>query len=174
MLFFKFSSVRDRKMVNLGSNLPVSPSVVDICQDPRWFCGFVSANANAGATCCLTRLLWVSREWADAKHLGKGIIFKNCFPTLLVSAVHKWIGNMYTYIPSLLALPSAPPHPTPLGHHRALAALPVLHGSFPTSYLTHRSLHMSNLISQFSLPFPSCSVFTHLFFTSAFLFLPWN
>ena len=28
-----------------------------------------------------------------------------------------WISHMYTYIPSL---PPLPPHPTPLGHHRAL------------------------------------------------------
>ena len=57
LLFLKFSSVRDQKMVNLGSNLPVSLSAGDIYQDSRWLCGFVSTNANIEAMCCLTRLL---------------------------------------------------------------------------------------------------------------------
>lgn len=42
-------------MVNLGSNLPASLSAGNICQDPRWLCGFISINANVGTAsqdCC--------------------------------------------------------------------------------------------------------------------------
>ena len=37
-----------------------------------------------------------------------------------------WISHNHIHIPSLLSLPPACPHPTPLGHHRAQAGLPVL------------------------------------------------
>ena len=39
-----------------------------------------------------------------------------------------WIPYKYTHIPLLLSLPT--PHPTGLGHHRALAELPALYSCF--------------------------------------------
>ena len=48
----------------------------------------------------------------------------------------KWISYMYTYIPSLLSLSPAP-HPTPLGHHRALGWAPCAIQQLPASYLFH-------------------------------------
>ena len=38
----------------------------------------------------------------------------------------KWISNTYTYIPSLLNLPSISYHPTTLSHHRAVSWAQVL------------------------------------------------
>ena len=66
----------------------------------------------------------------------------------------KWISHMYTYIPSLLDLPpTPPPHPTHLGHHRALSWAPCATQQVPTSYLFYtRSVYMSIPISQFILP----------------------
>ena len=46
----------------------------------------------------------------------------------------KWISYMYTYILSLLNLPP-PPHPTLLGHHRALSWAFCAIQQLPTSYL---------------------------------------
>ena len=45
---------------------------------------------------------------------------------------------VYIYIPTLLSLsPMCPPHPTPLGHHRALSWAPCGIPQLPTSYFTH-------------------------------------
>ena len=49
----------------------------------------------------------------------------------------KWISCMYTYIPSLLDLPS--PHPTHLGPHRALSWASWALQRVPTSYLFYRN-----------------------------------
>ena len=64
----------------------------------------------------------------------------NCFTMLCFCYTTKRISYMYTYISSLLSLPSSiyPLHHsttshTPLGHHRAVG-FPVLYNSFP-SYL---------------------------------------
>ena len=46
----------------------------------------------------------------------------------------KWISFMYTYFPSLLSLLSTP-HPTPLGHQRALNSASCAIQQLPTSYL---------------------------------------
>ena len=45
-----------------------------------------------------------------------------------------WISRKYTYIPSLLNLPSSPPIP-PLGRHRALSWAPCAIQQVPTSCL---------------------------------------
>ena len=56
--------------------------------------------------------IWVS-DWMTIIALQRYICF---------CCITKWIGYMYTYIPSLSNLPP-PPHPTPLGHHRAVLLL---------------------------------------------------
>ena len=56
--------------------------------------------------------IWVS-DWMTIIALQRYICF---------CCITKWIGYMYTYIPSLSNLPPTP-HPTPLGHHRAVLLL---------------------------------------------------
>ena len=78
---------------------------------------------------------------------------------------------IHTSPPSWTSLPRH--HPTHLGHHRERAELPVLYSRFPlASYFTHGSVYMSILISQFIPPFPSPTVSTSPFSTSASVFLP--
>ena len=52
--------------------------------------------------------------------------------------VSTWMSHSYTYIPSFL-LPS-PPHPTPLGCHRALVWGPCVCGSVCVSHFSHVQL----------------------------------
>ena len=47
----------------------------------------------------------------------------------------KWISSKYTYIASLLHLPSLPGTPSPLGHHRAQSWAPCAIEQLPTSCL---------------------------------------
>ena len=78
-----------------------------------------------------------------------------------------WISRVYTYVPSLLSLP--PPHPTPLGHHRAQSWAPISYLFYTQIYV----VYMSILLSHFVPPsFPT--VPTRPFSTSAFLFYPEN
>ena len=78
---------------------------------------------------------------------------------------------MYTHIPSLLR-PLPPPHPTPLGGHRALSWVPCVYRSFLlASYFTQGRVYVSMLLSQFIPPSPSPRVHS-LFATSAQLLLP--
>ena len=78
----------------------------------------------------------------------------------------KWIGYVYTYIPSTLSLPPTP-HPTPLVITKHQTELPVLYSSFPQLsvhtwqcvYVTHCSqfvppshFHMSILYICVSIP----------------------
>ena len=67
----------------------------------------------------------------------RGNIFLNWSVTALQRCVRfccirKWIGYMYTYIPSSWA---SPKHPTPLGHHRASSWAACATRPLPTSYL---------------------------------------
>ena len=61
----------------------------------------------------------------------------------------KQTSHMYTHISFLLSLPAL--HPTPLGHDRHQAELPVLDSSFPR-YSTHGRGYMSVPPSQFVSP----------------------
>ena len=64
--------------------------------------------------------------------------------------------SVYIYPLSLIP-PSTHPHPTPLGHPRALDWAPWVLQHIPTSYFTHGDVSMSIQISQFclTLSFPS-------------------
>ena len=70
---------------------------------------------------------------------------------MLLSAIQQHVSK-YTCITSFLSLlPPPRPHPTPLGHHRAWAGLPVLSSSFPLAlYFTHGGVYSLN--SSHSLP----------------------
>jgi len=70
----------------------------------------------------------------------------------------KWISCMYTYIPSLLDLPTTlPHHPTHLRHHRALSWASCAFWKVLTSYFTHGNGSKSMLLSVCpTLPFPHC------------------
>ena len=59
-----------------------------------------------------------------------------------------WISCMSTCTPCLLDLPPQP-HPTRLGHHRALMMSPCATQQLPTSYFTHGRGYMAVPISQF-------------------------
>ena len=65
-----------------------------------------------------------------------------CRPLLLLPPVSPSISPKYTYIPSLLNLLATPTHPTPLGCHRALVELPVLHSNFPQAMYLHMIIYM--------------------------------
>ena len=69
--------------------------------------------------------------------------------------VTTWIRYKYTYISSLLRLPPAHPHPTPLGHHRAPNWVPCIMEQLPSRYFTHGSEYMSMLFFPFVPLFPS-------------------
>ena len=83
-------------------------------------------------------------------------------------------GSSYTYTYISPSWTSLPPPPIPLiqviTEHQA--ELPVLYSRFPlASYITHGSVYMSILISQF-IPSPLLPMSTCLFSTSTSLFLP--
>ena len=68
----------------------------------------------------------------------------------------KWIHCIYTHI-SLPSWTSPQPHPTHLGHHRALSWVPSSIQQIPTSCFTH-TVHIHQFqspISSHSLPLPA-------------------
>ena len=80
-----------------------------------------------------------------------------------------WISHRYTHVPSLPNPPlpishPVPPHPTPLGCHRAhRVECPVSHRRFPlATYFTCSSVHVSMLFSQLAPPSPSPTASTRL------------
>ena len=75
------------------------------------------------------------------------------------------------YMPPPLETPlHLPSHPT---SHRALLDLPALYSNFPLAvYFIHGNVYVSTLLSQFVSPSSSLIVPSHLFSTSASLFLP--
>ena len=76
---------------------------------------------------------------------------------------------------SLLSWTSLSPHPlpTPPGHYRAPAGLPVWYSSVPLGiYFTLGSVHMSMLLSQFVPPSPSPTASSSPVSTSVYLFMP--
>ena len=82
-----------------------------------------------------------------------------------------WMSYKYTYIPSRSSVPPTLPcpRPTPLGHHRTRAELPVLHGSLLLAmYLTHGGVYVAPLFSRFiphsSLPVSACSLLLLIWF----------
>ena len=82
-----------------------------------------------------------------------------------------WMSYKYTYIPSRSSVPPMLPcpRPTPLGHHRTRAELPVLHGSLLLAmYLTHGGVYVAPLFSRFiphsSLPVSACSLLLLIWF----------
>ena len=64
--------------------------------------------------------------------LNWNILQSQCCVSLFCTTL--WFSYMHTYIPSPLSL-HPPPHPTPLGHHRALSWIPCVIQQLPTSYL---------------------------------------
>ena len=84
--------------------------------------------------------------------LNWSIIALQCWVSFCCTG--KWISHMHTHIPSLLDLPPSPPsHPTRPSQSTQLTSL---YSRFPLAiYLTHGSVFMSNLISQFIPPSPS-------------------
>ena len=92
----------------------------------------------------------------------------------------RWISYIYTHIPWLLSLPATPhPHPTLLGHYRALscAPLPVLSSLFCTAgspwlFALHTIVYVCQTLTSWfvMLPFPAVSLCP--FSTLASLFLP--
>ena len=69
---------------------------------------------------------------------------------LLVSAIWQCESAICIDIspPSSASLPHTHSHPTPLGHHRATAELPVLHSSFPLAiHFTHGSVYVNVTLS---------------------------
>ena len=71
--------------------------------------------------------------------------------------VTMWISHKYTYVPSLLNLPSVP-YPIPPGCHKAPRWAPCVIQQLPTSYLVYVSILFSVLLSQFLPPSPSLTV----------------
>ena len=80
------------------------------------------------------------------------------------SAVQQCKSATVTYVapPSAASLP---PHPIPLGPHRAPAWAPCVTQRLPAIYFTRDSVHLSALLSQFIPPSPSLAVSTSLFST---------
>ena len=69
----------------------------------------------------------------------------------------KMWSTTYTCIYPLLLGPPQP-HPTPVGHHRALSWVPCTMHQVPTSYVLHMAVHVCQyqpLSSSSSLPHPS-------------------
>ena len=70
-----------------------------------------------------------------------------------------WISYKYTYIPSLLGLPTAHPHPTLPGHHRAPSWASCDVQRLPTSCLFYTWQHIyvnATLSICPTLSFPCC------------------
>ena len=67
----------------------------------------------------------------------------NCF-MMYQFLLYNNMNQLHVYTYSLSFEPSScSPHPTPLGHHRHLVELPVLHSSFPLAiYFTHGSVYI--------------------------------
>ena len=69
------------------------------------------------------------------------------------------MNQLYVYIYSLPLEPPSHPYPylIPLGHHRALSWVPLLHSRFRWLSISNGSLYMSMLLSVCpTLSFPHC------------------
>ena len=81
--------------------------------------------------------------------------------------------QVFIYLLPLAPPSHLPPHPTPLGCHRALGVHPLsLSKSLLTICLTYGNIYVSVLVSQIILPSPSPTEFKSLFFMSVSPFLP--
>ena len=90
----------------------------------------------------------------------KCLLEDNCFMVLCQFLLCYQVSQLYVYIYSLPLgppfYPTPPPHPTPLGPHRASGWTPWRYSSFPLAVcLTHGNIYMPVLISQFVPPSPS-------------------
>ena len=105
------------------------------------------------------RTPWVtpgSRSWARLWRMSR-VFFFNCSIFALQCCVSfcctiMWISYMYTYVLSLLGLPSSPPPPHSSRSPKApsWAEFPVLYSRFPPAlYFTHDRVYMSMLHSSF-------------------------
>ena len=61
----------------------------------------------------------------------------------------KWISQKYAYVSFFLSIPPLPLHLTSLGHPKVPGWAPYVIQQLLTSYVTHNSVHMSILLSQF-------------------------
>ena len=83
-----------------------------------------------------------------------------------------WITHRYACVPSFLNLLPTPIHRSRLSQSTGFE-LPASHRKFPLAvYFTHGNVHVSMLLSQFTLPSPSATVSTSPFTMSAFPLLP--
>ena len=102
---------------------------------------------------CLRRLLLMV-PWTLKTRKELPFFFNWCIIALPCSisfcSTVDWISYMYTYIPSILDLPStAPrPHPTSLGHHRALSWVPWAIQKVPTTFYTWWCIYGASLVAQ--------------------------
>ena len=96
---------------------PWRATVHEVAESHRWL-KWLSTHA-----LLLQRIQYFFFNW--------GIVaFQYCFS---FCCTVKWINDKYTYIPSLLDLPLAHPHPTPLVHQRARRWAPCAMQHLPTS-----------------------------------------
>ena len=92
---------------------------------------------------------------------------QHCVGFCCVSA---WISHRYTYVPSLLNLPSTSVPTPPVSQGPELLAS---HSKFSLSlYFTYSGVYVSMLLSQVVPPSPSSTVSTSLFFMSSSSLLP--
>ena len=134
---------------------------------------------------CVQSLSWCGRAWIktnDSPISTSGftatvIFFFNWSVVAIQCHVgfcytKKWIFYMYTYVRSLLGMPLIP-HPTPLGHHKALSWAPYAYSMLSLAVcFTHSIVHMPIPISQLNPTHSTTTIFTCLFPTSVSLFLP--
>ena len=99
--------------------------------------------------------------------LTRIIALQHCVGFCCVSA---WISHRYTYVPSLLNLPSTSLPTPPASQGPELLAS---HSKFSLAlYFTYSGVYVSMLLSQVVPPSPSSTVSTSLFFMSATSLLP--
>ena len=122
------------------------------------------------------KICWMNKKLLLKHHILKIYLFligrSLLYNTVFVSAIHHHESAIGIHgYPLPLAAPShLPPHPTPLGHHRAPTRLSSLHHTADSHWLsifTH-GVYVSTLLSQFVPPFPPplypqvCSPCLHL------------